>query len=141
MKLHHCKHLKLRQCHIDFLFSVTWKKIQCAMCCNHFIFVKKSQCAKRDFVFILSNCQVNAFFMKEFNWKIFYKLQFHRFWDENIGHLAFKFVANKNQSGWLTTSHSAQHSFYFFRLNWVGCLFHCNTGTLRKQRFFYPDVP
>ena len=30
--------------------------------------------------------------------------------------------------------------FYFFRLNWIGCLFYCNTGTLRKQSLLYPDV-
>ena len=46
--------------------------------------------------------------MKEFKWEIFYKSQFHRFRDENIVYLAFKFVVNKNRSGLLTTSHSAQ---------------------------------
>ena len=33
--------------------------------------------------------------------------QFHQFRDENIVYLAFKFIMNKNQSGWLMTSHTA----------------------------------
>ena len=34
----------VRQCQIDFLFSVTGKKIQCAMRENHSVFIKKSWC-------------------------------------------------------------------------------------------------
>ena len=49
--------------------------------------------------------------MKEFKWKIFYESQFHRFRHENIVYLAFKVLVNKHQSGWLTTSHSAQLHF------------------------------
>ena len=33
--------------------------------------------------------------------------QLHQFRDENIVYLAFKFIMNKNQSGWLMTSHTA----------------------------------
>ena len=40
-----------------------------------------------------------------------YESQFRRFRDENIVYLAFKFLLNKNQSGWLTTSLSAQLHF------------------------------
>ena len=75
--------------------------------------------------------------------KNLYESQFCRFCNENIVYLAFKFALTKNQSGWLTTSHIAQLHFSFllftfFRLNWVGYLFHCNTGKLRKQSFLYP---
>ena len=31
--------------------------------------------------------------------------------------------------------------FFLFRVNWVGCLIHRNTGTLIKQRLLYRDVP
>ena len=37
--------------------------------------------------------------------------RFRRFRDENIVYLAFKFLLNRNQSGWLTTSLSAQLHF------------------------------
>ena len=33
--------------------------------------------------------------------------QFHQFHNENIVYLAFKFIMNKNQSGWLMTSQTA----------------------------------
>ena len=71
-----------------------------------------------------------------------YKSQFRQFRDENIVYLALKFILNNNQFGWSTTSPVHNYTFkfspfYFFRLNWVGCLFHCNTGNLRKQSFLY----
>ena len=42
--------------------------------------------------------------------------QFRRIRDENVVYLAFKFVLNENQSGWLATSHSAQLRFWNFSL-------------------------
>ena len=88
-----------------------------------FHFRKKRRCAKKNFLFILSNCHGNAFFMKEFKWEIFYESHFHRFRHENIVYLAFKFVVNKNRSGWLTTSHSAHillSVLLFTFLDWTG---------------------
>ena len=41
----------------------------------------------------------------------FYKLEFRRLRDQNIVHLELKFLLNKNQSGWLTTSHQGQLLF------------------------------
>ena len=52
------------QYQIDFLFSVTWKKINDVL--KSFYFHKKSSCPNRTFVFILSNCHGNTSFMKEF---------------------------------------------------------------------------
>ena len=72
--------------------------------------------------------------------------QFPRFRDENIADLAFKVVVNKtNLPGRrLLTVHNYTFKFshfYIFRLNWVGCLLHCITGTFKKQSFLYRDVP
>ena len=55
-----------------------------------FIFVKKNRCVKVNFLF-------------KSKWKIFTYCDFI----DNIVYLKFKFVLNKNQSGWWTTSHSA----------------------------------
>ena len=41
----------------------------------------------------------------------FYKLVFRGLRDGNIVHLELKFLLNKNQSGWLTTSHKGQLLF------------------------------
>ena len=69
-----------------------------ASCAKIILFsLKKSRCAKKNFLFILSNCLGIDLFMKEFKWKIF-TIKFRRFHDENIVYLAFKFVLNKNQS-------------------------------------------
>ena len=38
--------------------------------------------------------------------------QFRRFWEENIMYLAFKFVLNENQSGWLTTLYNYNYTVY-----------------------------
>ena len=68
---HDNKSVAIRQYQIDFLFSVTWKKIQCAMSWNHFIFIKKTSMREKQFSFYFIKLSWKRFFMKEFKWKIF----------------------------------------------------------------------
>ena len=79
----------------------------------------------------------------------FYESQFRRFRIKNNVYLVLKFILNNNQFilnnnqfGWSSTSPVHNYifkfsPFYFFRLNWVGCLSNCNTGNLRKESFLY----
>ena len=65
-----------------------------------FYFCKKeSQLAKKNFLFILSNCHRNGFFLKEFKWEIFTNCNFANQAMKTV-HLALKFVLNKSESGW-----------------------------------------
>ena len=104
------KSQNIRQCQIDLLFSATWKKIQCLMRWNHFIFVKKVNAWKGIFFLFYQIVRETLFYEKVYM-KNLYESQFRRFHNENNVYLAFKFALNKNQSGWLTTSHGAQLYF------------------------------
>ena len=138
------KFQQIRQCQIDFLFSATWKKSMCNVL--KFYFHKKSWCANRNFLFILSYCHGNAFLWKNLSWK---SLQIAIFpiaqWKNSVFRIELNLYWIKiNLAGWqLLTKDNSTFTFspfYFYRVNWVGCLFHCNTGTLRKQSFLYHDV-
>ena len=61
---------------------------------------------EKEFPFYFIKLLWKRFFMKEFKWKIF-TITISPVDNENIVYLAFKFVLDKNQSGWSTTSHSA----------------------------------
>ena len=66
-----------------------------------FYFVK-NVIAQKEIFLLFYQIAIETLFMKEFKRKIFKRLS-----NENIVYLAFKFVFNKNQSGWWTTSQSA----------------------------------
>ena len=66
-----------------------------------FYFVK-NVIAQNEIFLLFYQIAIETLFMKEFKRKIFKRLS-----NENIVYLAFKFVFNKNQSGWWTTSQSA----------------------------------
>ena len=115
-----------------------------AECAKIILFsLKKKSMPEKEFL-ILSNCHGNDFFMKEFTWKIFtIAISPNSWWKRSVFSVQIRF---EWKPVWLVGDFSqctiALLKFlYFFRLNWVGCLFHCNTGTFRKQSFFYPDVP
>ena len=76
-----------------------------------FYFRKKGRCAKRNFAFIFWNCHGNAFYERISVGNLSRIAISLIFRDENIVYIAFKFVVNKTESGWLKTSHSAQLHF------------------------------
>ena len=102
------KNFLVWQCQIDFLFAITWKKFN-AQWTTIILFLEKNQYVKRNFLFILSNCHGNAFLWNNLSGKSF-EWQFQWLSDEIVVYLAFKYVLNKNLSGW-TTSHSAELHF------------------------------
>ena len=75
-----------------------------------FFFRRKKSTREKEFSFYQILLEI-LFFNGKISVKNLYELQFPRFLNENIVYLAFKFVLNKNQSGWLTTSHSAELYF------------------------------
>ena len=86
-----------------------------------FCFWKKS-----NVLFILSNCHRNAFLWKNLMGKSLW-------------------IAISPIKKWkCITVHNCTFKiplFYFFRLNWVGCLFHRKTSIFRMQTFLYHNVP
>ena len=83
-----------------------------------------------------------CFFMRKFKWKTFTNCNFADLTMSTlcIQHLNLYWIKT-NLAGWqllIVHNYTFKFSpFYFFRLNWVGCLFHCNTGTLTKLSFLY----
>ena len=99
-----------------------------------FYFRKKKADARKGIFFYFVKLPWKHFFMKEFKWRIFYKSQFRRFRDENR---VFSVQTLSEQKPiWLVDDFS-QCTITLLSF----CLFHCNTGTLKKQSFFNPDFP
>ena len=65
---------------------------------------------KKEFSFYFIKLSWKCFLLKKLSEKSL-QITISQFGDENIVYLAFKFVLNKNQSGQLMTSHSAQLHF------------------------------
>ena len=113
---------------------------------NHFIFVKKKSMREKEFSFSFIKLSWKRFFMKEFKCKIFTNRNFADFVIKTqcIQRSNSYLIKTNVVGGRLLTVHNYAFKFsfspfHFFRLNWVGCLFHCNTDTLRKQSFLYHD--
>ena len=120
-------------------FNVQYPKI--------ILFLLKKSMNKKEFSFYFIKFSWKHIFMKEFKWKIFtitillisqWKLIYIY-----IQHCNLRWIKTNLAGRKLLTAHHYTFEFsplYFFRLNWVGYLFHCSTGTLRKQSFLHPDA-
>ena len=71
---------------------------------------KKKADVQKGIFFLFYQIVMEVLFIKKLSEKSL-QITISQFGDENIVYLAFKFVLNKNQSGQLMTSHSAQLHF------------------------------
>ena len=78
-----------------------------------FYLCKKKVNARKGIFFLFYRIVKDTLFLWKNMSENLYEPQFHRFCDNNIVDLAFKFVLNKDQSGWLTASHSVQLHLIF----------------------------
>ena len=70
---------EIRQCQIDFQFSVTWKKNTMRDALKSFYFCKKKIDARKGIFFLFFQIVMEMLFMKEFNWEIFTNCNFADF--------------------------------------------------------------
>ena len=111
-----------------------------ARCAKTILFWGKKSMRGKEFSVYLINLSWKRFFMKEFQWKIFTNRNFADFAIKLLCiSCSNSYSIKTNTAGrQLLNVHNYTFKFppiYFFRLNWVGYLFHCNTGTFRKQSF------
>ena len=104
----------LRQCQINLLFSVTWKKSN-AQCAKIIFFHEKKVDVRKRIFFLFYQIVMKCFFMQEFKCRIFMNPNFADFVMKTL-YLAFKFVLNEKQSSWLTLLLVHSDTFYSFLL-------------------------